>query len=149
MNKTSAPLQIDTAITYQGKENFEFRRLRHTNGFIRLGLSTLQFNKYDASRNLVRTLANTMSPHKPTNDPLVEQFVTDRIFDLVKQTEGDVVIFIDAYVIRHGVQNEVVKLLKDTGFPVYATPMGKIAVDENWRRYGGVSSNFTSSNFRL
>ena len=90
-----------------------------------------------------------MSPHKPTNDPLVEQFVTDRIFDLVKQTEGDVVIFIDAYVIRHGVQNEVVKLLKDTGFPVYATPMGKIAVDENWRHYGGVSSNFTSSNFRL
>ena len=90
-----------------------------------------------------------LSPHWPTNDPLVEQFVIDRISDLVKEAESDVVVLVDACVIRHGVRKEVVALLKDTGFPVYTTPMGKTAVDENWNRYGGVSSIFTSSKFHL
>lgn len=90
-----------------------------------------------------------LSPHRPTNDPLVEQFVIDRIFDLVKEAEGNVVILVDACVARHGVKKEVVELLKATGFPVYATPMGKTAVDEDWKRYGGVNSILTSSNPRL
>jgi len=88
-------------------------------------------------------LQTPLSPHRPTNDPQVEQFVIDRISDLVKEVESDVVILVDACVVRHGVKKEVVEFLKETGFPVYATPMGKTAVDENWKRYGGVSSIFT------
>jgi len=89
-----------------------------------------------------------LSPHWPANDPLVEQFVVDRIYDLVKEAEGDVVIIVDACVIRHDAKKEVIQLLKETCFPVYATPMGKTAVDENWKRYGGVNFNFTAY-FRL
>ena len=51
---------------------------------------------------------------------------------------GDVVVLVDACVIRHGVREEVTDFLHKTGFPVYATPMGKTAVDENNKRYGGV-----------
>lgn len=85
-----------------------------------------------------------LSPHRPANDPIVEQFVVDRIHDLVKEAEGDVVILVDACVVRHGAKKEVIELLKETCFPVYSTPMGKTAIDEDWKRYGGVSFIFTS-----
>jgi pyruvate decarboxylase len=81
-------------------------------------------------------------PTTPPNDPVEEKFVLDRIYDRVKEAEGDVVILVDACVIRHGVKKEVVELLQETCFPVYATPMGKTAVDESWKRYGGVSPLF-------
>jgi len=45
---------------------------------------------------------------------------------------------VDACVIRHGVRKEVVDFLNETGFPAYATPMGKTAIDENDKRYGGI-----------
>ena len=83
-----------------------------------------------------------LSPTKPPNHPLTEKFVIDRIYDRVKEAEGDVVILVDACVIRHGVKKEVIELLQETCFPVYAAPMGKTAVDENWKRYGGVSPFF-------
>lgn len=72
------------------------------------------------------------------NDPQTEEFVLDLIQERVKEAGGDMVILIDACVIRFDVQEEVKDFLKQTGFPVYSTPMGKTAVDENYKRYGGV-----------
>ncbi|CAA7262057.1 unnamed protein product [Cyclocybe aegerita] len=74
----------------------------------------------------------------PFNQPEMEQAVVDLIYGRVKAANGDVVVIVDACVIRHSVRKEVDELLKVTGFPVYATPMGKTAVDESYFRYGGI-----------
>ena len=60
------------------------------------------------------------------------------IHERVTIAGGDVIVLVDACVIRHGVRKEVVDFLHETGFPVYASPMGKTAIDENNKRYGGV-----------
>lgn len=73
------------------------------------------------------------------NDPPTENFVVDQIEKLVREAEGDVVIIVDACVFRYDVRDEVKEFLKKTGFPVYAAPMGKTAIDEDYERYGGVS----------
>ena len=75
--------------------------------------------------------------HLPPH-PEIEDFVINLIHERVTAAGGDVVVLVDACVIRHGVREEVVDFLQKTGFPVYATPMGKTAVDENGERYGGV-----------
>jgi pyruvate decarboxylase len=79
-----------------------------------------------------------LSNAPPANPPLKEEFVLDTIHQRVTEAEGDVVVLVDACVVRHGVREEVRDFLRETGFPVYATPMGKTAVDENYKRYGGI-----------
>jgi TPP-dependent 2-oxoacid decarboxylase len=79
-----------------------------------------------------------LSRSHPLNDHDTEKFVIDLIAERVKEAEGDVVVIVDACVIRHDVRKEVLDLLKETGFPVYATPMGKTAINEDHERYGGV-----------
>ncbi|KAF9481222.1 pyruvate decarboxylase THI3 [Pholiota conissans] len=79
-----------------------------------------------------------LSPNFPPNDPSKEAFVIDQIYDRVTEAQGDVVVIVDACVIRHCSRKEVADFLKATSFPVYATPMGKTAVDENSKRYGGI-----------
>lgn len=71
----------------------------------------------------------------------METFVIKTIYDLVKEAKGDVVVLTDACIMRQGVRNEVTDFLKTTEFPVFATPMGKTTVDENWKRYGGVNGH--------
>ncbi|KAG5349535.1 hypothetical protein C0989_003292 [Termitomyces sp. Mn162] len=78
----------------------------------------------------------TRSP--PPNDPQIESFVVDLIAKQFEEAEGDVVVLVDACAIRHGVKEELNEFLKKTKFPVYSTPMGKTAVDENFERYGGI-----------
>jgi len=73
------------------------------------------------------------------NDLQTEEYVLDLIQKRVEEAEGNMVILVDACVIRFGVQEEVKTFLERTGFPVYSTPMGKTAVDESYSRYGGVS----------
>ncbi|KAH6912549.1 pyruvate decarboxylase [Coprinopsis sp. MPI-PUGE-AT-0042] len=73
-----------------------------------------------------------------SNEPTTEEFVLDLIETRVKEAEADVVVLLDACVLRYGIRKEVAKFCEETGFPVYATPMGKTAVDENWERYGGI-----------
>lgn len=90
-----------------------------------------------SSERLKIPLSNT----PPSNPEQEEQFVIELIEERVKEAQGDVVVIVDACVIRHGCREEVKHFLKETGFPVYATPMGKTAVDENYERYGGVRSN--------
>ncbi|THH27005.1 hypothetical protein EUX98_g7185 [Antrodiella citrinella] len=74
----------------------------------------------------------------PANDPDTEEFVLDEIMKLVDQANGDVVILVDACAIRHNVKSELADLLKKTGFPVYAAPMGKSVIPETYDRYGGI-----------
>ncbi|EKM79422.1 hypothetical protein AGABI1DRAFT_113984 [Agaricus bisporus var. burnettii JB137-S8] len=79
-----------------------------------------------------------LARHPAINDVETEDFVLDVIEERVKEAGGDVIILVDACVIRFEVQDEVNDLLRSTGFPVYATPMGKTAIDESYERYGGV-----------
>lgn len=78
----------------------------------------------------------TRSP--PPNNPQIESFVVDAIAKQFEEAQGDAVVLVDACVIRHGVKEELNEFLRKTKFPVYSTPMGKTAVDENFERYGGV-----------
>ena len=89
-----------------------------------------------SSERLKIPLSCTLLPHHPEK----EDFVINLIHERVTEAEGDVVVLVDACVVRHGVRKEVVDFLHETGFPVYATPMGKTAVDENDKRYGGVQT---------
>lgn len=93
----------------------------------------------EISADRLRTPLNTLPPPNPTQP---EEFVLDLIHDKIAEAEGDVVVLVDACVTRHHVQKEVAELLKETGFPVYSTPMGKTAIEETNKRYGGVSSPF-------
>ncbi len=71
----------------------------------------------------------------------LKKFVVDRISGLFKKAlalQQTVLVLVDLGVIRHDVIKEVYDLLRRTGFPVYATPMGKTAIDETYERYGGV-----------
>lgn len=45
----------------------------------------------------------------------------------------------DACAIRNKSRDELLELCEKTGFPVYASPMGKTAIGEQYERYGGVS----------
>ncbi|KAF8908910.1 thiamine diphosphate-binding protein [Gymnopilus junonius] len=79
-----------------------------------------------------------LSNEPQINPPLKEEFVLQTIHERVQEADGDVVVIVDACVIRHGVRDEVQDFLGETGFPVYATPMGKTAINENYKRYGGI-----------
>lgn len=72
------------------------------------------------------------------NGPQTEEFVPGQIEDRVNAANGDVVVLIDACVMRYDVRTEATDFLERTGFPVYVAPMGKTAVDETGNRYGGV-----------
>ncbi|KAG7439324.1 pyruvate decarboxylase, partial [Guyanagaster necrorhizus] len=79
-----------------------------------------------------------LSGTPPPNEPEVEAFVLDKIEGLVKEAEGHVVVLLDACVVRHYARAETKELIRTTGFPVYAAPMGKTAVNESWDRFGGI-----------
>ncbi|KAF5338902.1 hypothetical protein D9611_008753 [Ephemerocybe angulata] len=72
------------------------------------------------------------------NEPQTEEYVVDQIEQRVKEVDGDVVVLVDACVVRYDVKAELMAFLEATGFPVYAAPMGKSAIDETWKRYGGI-----------
>ena len=86
-----------------------------------------------------------LSRSPPLNDHDSEKFVVDLIAERIKEAEGDVVVIVDACVIRHDVRKEVLDFLKQTGFPVYATPMGKTAINEDYERYGGVRKSILAT----
>lgn len=86
-----------------------------------------------------KRLLTPLNTTPPANDPDVEAFVLDEIMELIKKSEEDVIILVDACAIRHHVKEELKELLTKTQFPVFAAPMGKTAVPESYERYGGVS----------
>jgi pyruvate decarboxylase len=83
-------------------------------------------------------LSIPLSSALPPNDPDTELFILDLIQERVAAAGGDVIVLVDACVIRHHCRDEVLDLLKKTGLPVYGTPMGKTAIAEGYERYGGI-----------
>ncbi|KAJ6453557.1 pyruvate decarboxylase THI3 [Mycena sanguinolenta] len=79
-----------------------------------------------------------LSRAQPPNDPKVEDFVVQEIAKLAASAQDDVIILVDACVVRHDVREEVNELVKKTGFPVFGAPMGKTAISEDYERYGGI-----------
>ncbi|KAJ7506986.1 pyruvate decarboxylase [Mycena galericulata] len=95
--------------------------------------TNLVFEKISSQR-----LKIPLSRTQPPNDPEVEAFVLDEIVKLVQSAQDDVIFLVDICAIRHDAREEMLELVKKTGFPVYAAPMGKTAVPENYERYGGI-----------
>nr|AJP77091.1 indole-3-pyruvic acid (IPA) decarboxylase [Tricholoma vaccinum] len=79
-----------------------------------------------------------LNRNPPRNSRDEEAYVLDIISKQVEAAGGDVVVLVDACTIRHGVREEVNDFLRKTGFPVYAAPMGRTAIDEDYERFGGV-----------
>lgn len=73
----------------------------------------------------------------PCNDPEQEAYIVDVILRNLKSAKSPVIL-IDACAIRHRVLDEVHKLLAKTKLPVFVTPMGKSAINEDHPNYGGV-----------
>lgn len=74
---------------------------------------------------------------EPSNDPEQEAYIVDVILRNLKSAKSPVLL-IDACAIRHRVLEEVHKLLAKTKLPVFVTPMGKSAINEDHHNYGGV-----------
>ncbi|VUG17546.1 PDC6 [Brettanomyces bruxellensis] len=73
----------------------------------------------------------------PPNDPAAEkEFVQEVIDKITKATKP--CILVDACAVRHDVKNFVADLVNATKYPVYVTPMGKSAFDEDNERFCGV-----------
>ncbi|TFK73562.1 pyruvate decarboxylase THI3 [Pluteus cervinus] len=83
-------------------------------------------------------LSIPLTRNYPLNDPSVEEYVLDLIVKQVQAADADVIVLVDACTIRHDVRKELNEFIRRTGFPVYAAPMGKTAVDENYPRFGGI-----------
>jgi pyruvate decarboxylase len=83
-------------------------------------------------------LSTPLNNEQPENDPDIEASVIESIYKLVKEADGDVAVLVDACTIRHRIKKELKEFLDKTQFPVYAAPMGKTAIDEDYPRYGGV-----------
>lgn len=50
------------------------------------------------------------------------------------------VVLVDAIAERLGVEELVMELVEATGMTVFVSPMGKGTIDENYKRFGGVST---------
>ncbi|KAI0345910.1 pyruvate decarboxylase [Trametopsis cervina] len=87
------------------------------------------------SRKRLLTPLNTQPPE---NDEEIEGFVLDEIIKLIDEADRDAVILLDACTIRHNVREETKIFAEKTKFPVFAAPMGKTAISEQYERYGGI-----------
>lgn len=78
------------------------------------------------------------------NDPEKEDYVVDVVLRYLHAAKKPVIL-VDACAIRHRVLDEVRDLVKTSGLPTFVAPMGKGAVDETFKNYGGVYAG-TGSN---
>ncbi|KAL5597038.1 hypothetical protein BROUX41_006295 [Berkeleyomyces rouxiae] len=78
-----------------------------------------------------------ISTAEPPNDPETEKYVVDVCLKYIHRAHRPVIL-VDACAVRHNVLDEVHDLLEKTQFPVFVTPMGKSAVNETCKTYGGV-----------
>lgn len=74
---------------------------------------------------------------EPQNDVQKEDYVVDVALKYLRAAEHPIIL-LDACAIRHRVLDEVHALVGATGLPVFVTPMGKGAFDEQHACYGGV-----------
>ncbi|KAL2860469.1 pyruvate decarboxylase [Aspergillus pseudodeflectus] len=80
----------------------------------------------------------------PPNDPEKEDYVVDVVLKYLHAAERPVIL-VDACAIRHRVLDEVHDLVEASGLPTFVAPMGKGAVNETHKCYGGVYAG-TGSN---
>jgi pyruvate decarboxylase len=74
---------------------------------------------------------------EPTNEPEREDYVVDVVLKYLHAAKSPIFL-VDACAIRHRVLKEVHDLIEKTQLPVFVTPMGKGAINENHSMYGGV-----------
>ncbi|KAF8823409.1 hypothetical protein HHX47_DHR10000031 [Lentinula edodes] len=78
------------------------------------------------------------------NDPLAESAAIAEIVRLINEASGDVAVLVDVGALRYGVAEEVRRFVEETGFAVYASPMGKTVISEGYERYGGLYTGATT-----
>lgn len=74
---------------------------------------------------------------QPVNDPEKEKYVVDVVLKYLHAANKPVIL-VDACAIRHRVLDEVHDLVETSGLPTFVAPMGKGAVNETHKNYGGV-----------
>ncbi|PFH63039.1 hypothetical protein XA68_10080 [Ophiocordyceps unilateralis] len=80
---------------------------------------------------------------EPQNEPDREDYVVDVVIKYLCAAQRPVIL-VDACAIRHRVLDEVHALIRKTRLPVFVSPMGKGAVDEQHPCYGGVYAGAAS-----
>lgn len=73
----------------------------------------------------------------PKNDPEKEDYVVDVVLKYLHAAKNPVIL-VDACAIRHRALEEVHNLVEASGLPTFVTPMGKGAVNESHKNFGGV-----------
>ncbi|KXG48854.1 Thiamine pyrophosphate enzyme, C-terminal TPP-binding [Penicillium griseofulvum] len=73
----------------------------------------------------------------PKNDPEKEDYVVGVVLKYLHAAKNPVIL-VDACAIRHRALEEVRDLVEKSGLPTFVTPMGKGAVNENHKNFGGV-----------
>jgi pyruvate decarboxylase len=74
---------------------------------------------------------------EPSNEPEKEDYVVDVVLRYLHSAKKPIIL-IDACAIRHHVLDEVHDLVDKTKLPVFVTPMGKGAINEQHETFGGV-----------
>lgn len=72
-----------------------------------------------------------------SNEAKEEEFVLNEIISRVKGSK-DPIILVDACCIRHGVVDETYELVEKSGLPIFSSPMGKTAINEEHKQYAGI-----------
>lgn len=84
----------------------------------------------------------------PVNDPEKEDYVVDVVLKYLHAAKRPAIL-VDACAIRHRVLDEVRDLVEASGLPTFVAPMGKGAVNETHKNYGGVyAGNGSNSGVR-
>jgi len=73
----------------------------------------------------------------PENEPETESEVVNEIARLIYNSKNTIILA-DACAIRHRVLDELHELVEKTQLPTFVSPMGKGAVNEEFKAYGGV-----------
>jgi pyruvate decarboxylase len=73
----------------------------------------------------------------PENEPEKEDYVVDVVLKYLQAAKSPVIL-VDACAIRHRALKEVHDLVEASGLPTFVAPMGKGAVDESHKNFGGV-----------
>ncbi|KAJ6028279.1 hypothetical protein N7540_003855 [Penicillium herquei] len=73
----------------------------------------------------------------PENDPEKEDYVVNVVLKYLRAAKNPIIL-VDACAIRHRVLDEVHDLVEASGLPTFVTPMGKGAVNETHKNFGGV-----------
>ncbi|KAL2866960.1 alpha-keto acid decarboxylase family protein [Aspergillus lucknowensis] len=89
-------------------------------------------------------LETSIDLSQPPNDPEKEDYVVEVVLKYLHAAQRPVIL-VDACAIRHRVLEEVHDLVESSGLPTFVAPMGKGAVNETHRCYGGVYAG-TGSN---